>query len=691
MFLPSLINTPENFSAGKTRFFIENWKKLTSDKWIIQTISGYKIELDNMPFQTSIPKPLSFNDSDQKLIEAEIERFLKANIIERVSDDDDSDNEFISNIFFRPKKDGRIRIILNLKTFNENHMDKCHFKMESLQSAISAMREHCYFGSVDLSEAFYSISIHESDRKFFRFWHNNQKYQFTALIMGLTSSPRVFTKILKPVFAKLRAKGHISTAYTDDSCLQGISFQSCLQNIQDTVALMDSLGLTVHPEKSVLIPTQEIVFLGFVLCSLTMTVRPTPEKCEKVISLAQQILDRRRVTIRTFAQLIGRLVALEQGIEYAPLFYKPLEKIKDDQLKIHCGNFDSFMTIPHSVYPIITWWIQNVSASRKRVSHGPPQYVLYSDSSSKGWGAFNETENIRTGGKWSAIEQEKHINVLELTACKLTLQTFCKEINHKHVRLFTDNTVSCAYINKFGGRKPELDTIAREIWFWCLEKNIHLSAAHVPGIDNCEADEESRSVKFNDDTEWSLQPDIFTDIRQVFPEITVDLFASRLNNKVTKYASRRPDPNAFAIDAFSLTWYNEFYYIFPPFSLMAKILQKVVEDKSEGVLVAPIWPTQSWWPSLLQLVCGQCFRLPRIQKILYLPHDPDKSHPLTKMSLGVFPISGKACERKAFQDRPRTSSCSLGENQPRSNTMDISLNGSNSVGKNLTPFDPVSA
>ena len=127
----------------------------------------------------------------------------------------------------------------------------CHF----------SIRRHCYFGSVDLSEAFYSIPILYNQRKYFRSWFNNQKYQFTALIMGLTSSPRVFTKVLKPVFATLRAKGHISTAYTDDSCLQGKTYDACLRNNQDTVSLMDSLGLTVYPEKSVLIPTQEIVSL----------------------------------------------------------------------------------------------------------------------------------------------------------------------------------------------------------------------------------------------------------------------------------------------------------------------------------------------------------------------------------------------------------------------------------------------
>ena len=54
--------------------------------------------------------------------------------------------------------------------------------METLQSAIEAMRPNCYFGSVDLSEAFYSIKIRDDDRNFFRFWHKGTKYQFIALI-----------------------------------------------------------------------------------------------------------------------------------------------------------------------------------------------------------------------------------------------------------------------------------------------------------------------------------------------------------------------------------------------------------------------------------------------------------------------------------------------------------------------------
>ena len=64
--------------------------------------------------------------------------------------------------------------------------------------------------------------------------------------MGWSTSARVFTQILKPVYATLRRKGHISTVYIDDSYLQGRTENECTQNILDTVHLLDCLGFTVH-------------------------------------------------------------------------------------------------------------------------------------------------------------------------------------------------------------------------------------------------------------------------------------------------------------------------------------------------------------------------------------------------------------------------------------------------------------
>ena len=97
------------------------------------------------------------------------------------------------------------------------------------------------------------------------------------------------------------------------------------------------------------------------------------------------------------------------------------------------------------------------------------------------YGAYNDTDNSKTNGFWDSSEQKLHINIHELKACEIAIHTLRKDINNKHLRLYTDNTTSCAYINRYGGKHDSIDSIVRRIWTWCIDRNIQLSAAHIAG------------------------------------------------------------------------------------------------------------------------------------------------------------------------------------------------------------------
>ena len=92
-----------------------------------------------------------------------------------------------------------------------------------------------------------------------------------------------------------------------------------MNNIIDTMELIDSLGLTIHPDKSIIVPTQCIEFVRFLLNSVEMSVRLAPRKVKNLIDLAERLLKADQVSIREFSKLIGTMVAAEQAC-YMQLF-----------------------------------------------------------------------------------------------------------------------------------------------------------------------------------------------------------------------------------------------------------------------------------------------------------------------------------------------------------------------------------
>ena len=64
--------------------------------------------------------------------------------------------------------------------------------------------------------------------------------------------------------------------------LQGNTASGCADNVFHTVHLLQSLGFTIHPRKSIMTPTQRIDFLGFTLDSLNTTISVTEEKKGKI-------------------------------------------------------------------------------------------------------------------------------------------------------------------------------------------------------------------------------------------------------------------------------------------------------------------------------------------------------------------------------------------------------------------------
>ena len=82
-----------------------------------------------------------------------------------------------------------------------------------------------------------------------------------------------------------------------------------------------------------------------------------------------------------------------------------------------------------------------------------------------------------------------------------------------------------------------------------------------------------------------MSDEIFKNIFDIGGTPDIDLFANKLNHKVTEYASWKPDPKSSFIKAFSKNWKQFPYkYCFPPFSLIWKTLLKIRKKSSRALL-----------------------------------------------------------------------------------------------------------
>ena len=162
---------------------------------------------------------------------------------------------FYSRLFLVLKATGEWRPIIDLSSLNV-FVHCPSFTMEMPRSILGALHQGQWLTSLDLKDAYFLIGIDPADRRYLRFCHNGTTWQFTVLPFGLSMSPRVFTKILKPVLAFAHLHWVKLHMYIDDWLLNAGTHQEALEQTSWLKSLCRKLGLVLNLEKSDLIPSQ---------------------------------------------------------------------------------------------------------------------------------------------------------------------------------------------------------------------------------------------------------------------------------------------------------------------------------------------------------------------------------------------------------------------------------------------------
>ena len=377
----SHVNEIKDIIGGRLRAHYQEWCKITSDPVILNAVRGYEIEFTTLPIQETPPIPYKRNVDDFHNINDEIKNLWKKGVIEPCSHEE---GEYISNIFSRPKKNGGTRIILDLSELNKC-LDYQHFKMDNIHTATYLITPNCYLASVDLRDAYYSVPVHPEHRKYLKFIWNQKMWQFKVLPNGLSTAPRLFTKLLKPVFSQLRREGHTVVGYLDDTIIIGKDEENTEKATRATTDLLTKLGFIVHPEKSVLNPTRKLQFLGFELDTENMVLRLPHNKMQDILQACTDLLSNNEPSIRRVAMVIGKLIATFPAAQYGPLHYRALERDKIRALKCNKGHFDRKMALSPGAKNELKWWVANIQTTFAPIVRGNPSLELQTDASGAGW------------------------------------------------------------------------------------------------------------------------------------------------------------------------------------------------------------------------------------------------------------------------------------------------------------------
>lgn len=398
------------------------------------------------------------------------------------------------------------------------------FTYTTVDKVIDMIKPGYFMSSVDIAAAYRSILIHPSNWKYQGIqWVINEKPTYlydTHLCFGARCAPYLFTQVSNFILRCLKRRGfQLCTVYLDDFLLIGKNRQECLDAQSNLISILRSLGFHVAWNKC-MSPSQILTYLGVTFNSNEMSVSLPENKMEKLHREIKFFLGKNRATKRQIQQLCGILAHCSKVIKGGRTFsHRIIELLKGwpvTQKRIRLS--DNFK---YDLY----WWrdfSESFNGKNLMISHNYGQGPsFFTDSCLAGYGLWCAEDwqagyyNVSITPDISSLDpghshwinvhvddanSARNINVLELVPVWLCVKRNQHKWRDFHVLCFTDNQSVLQMINKGYSSNNECMHMLRDIFWDCAKGNIHLTARHIPGKDNCLADLLSRLFFYNDIT-----------------------------------------------------------------------------------------------------------------------------------------------------------------------------------------------
>ena len=391
----------------------------------------------------------------------------------------------LSRIFGVPKSSGGYRLVIDLVNLNR-FIESPPFAMTNHITLRKAIDLPSWMASLDIKDAFHHVSLRPNLHKFVALSCNKKLYFARTLPFGLTSSPMVFTYLMRHPLALLHQQKIRVIAYLDDLLVWGDSPDQVRCSVQTTIQVLTEHGFLLNWPKSAPTPTQTLKWLGIIWNSKTGMISVPPQLAQQIQNTVLKLLNDRRTSRNMFECLLGKITFASQISAKARLLAHSLYR---SQILSNREQDTMIVDIPIDLLKALEQWRNPQFLLEPCPIRAPtPSLTVWSDASSKGWGAFTSTDKTFSG-QWTPQEARLHINQQELFAVMLTLKRLPRRTS---ILVMSDNKTTVAAINRLGSNSPEIHRYAIPLFKLVWKRQQHITSLHIPGVKNVIADQLSR-------------------------------------------------------------------------------------------------------------------------------------------------------------------------------------------------------
>ena len=602
----STASEKKSFRAGLLGMYVNEWRNAGAPDAVLDIISGYKLPFVRQPpllAANALPCNLSTPISpEMDEVIAELVLSGAARIVTTPSP------SFLSPFFLVDKPDGSKRSIFNLSHLNE-YLDPVHFQLPNIREIREFLQPGDFLCSVDLTNSYYQIPMHENFFKFLRFLYRGTLYEMMVLPQGLSTAPRTFTIVAAWLTSRLRSIDIQAINYLDDWLFRHSVRSLLADQMIYVVNWYHSLGIQVSV-KSELIPEQVIQFIGVIFnprlnyCALPI------KKQDCIRNIVRTFLDAKVWSRKQLERFCGKIAFASQVL--------PLGRLFSRLLQMHLNVLSRsdphlLLPVPHHLFSDLVWWATHV-VDHDQLFTVSPSHFCVADASNYGCAAVIDGASFHT--VWRDYQVEWHINMKELFAITHFMSKMVHALANSVVQIQTDNATTQSYLAKQGGTKSlSLYLRTRKFLLLLHKHRIQISVVRIPSVYNCLADALSRGQS---PPEWHLLPRGVAQVTEWTGPPSLDLFASASAHVCSRYVTLDSlDLAAEWTNAFTRPWFGLNIWIFPPPFEIPRVLSHLrTRARGTFILLTPEWENAFWMVDLLLLSAQSPLRLRNLSSVL---------------------------------------------------------------------------